>query len=47
MRKVTKEDMKYRQGRSKEQWESNEITTMVAFCGLVLVLLYVVIKNIF
>ena len=47
MKKISKEDIKYRQGRTKEHWESNEITTMIAFCGLVIVLLYVIISNLF
>ena len=46
-RKQQIEDMKYRQGRSKEQWDSNEVATMAAFAGLIIVLLYVVISNMF
>ncbi len=39
-------DKKYRQGRSKRQWESNETNSMIAFTILVFVLLGMMVYNI-
>lgn len=44
---MTEDDKKYRQGRSKKQWESNETVAMYAFGCFVIVSLITIILNIF
>lgn len=41
------DDIKYRQGRSKKQWESNEMVAMWSFASLIGVFLVIILINIF
>ena len=42
---MTEDDIKYRQGRSKRQVEKNEMISMYAFGGLVVVLIGIVLYS--
>ena len=42
---MTKNDIKYRQGRSKKQVESNEMASVYAFGGLVVVLIGIILYS--
>lgn len=44
---MTEEDVKYRQGRSKKQWESNETVAMWGFGCFVIISLITLILSIF
>lgn len=44
---MTKEDIKYRQGRSKKQQQSNEMVAYWGFLAIVIVFLGVFIYNAF
>jgi|TARA_B110000003_G_C16537885_1_gene491485 hypothetical protein len=43
MNKMTKEDIEYRQGRSKKQVQENEKVSFVSCMGLLLVLVGIII----
>ena len=42
---MTEDDIKYRQGRSKRQVEGNEMISMYAFGGLIVVLIGIVLYS--
>ena len=42
---MTKNDIKYRQGRSKKQVESNEMVSVYAFSGFVVVLIGIILYS--
>ena len=42
---MTEEDHKYRQGRSKEQYEASAKGAMVAYIGIVIMVLYKLISG--
>ena len=42
---MTKNDIKYRQGRSKKQVESNEMGSVYAFSGFVVVLIGIILYS--
>jgi hypothetical protein len=44
---MMEEDIKYRQGRSKKQQESNELVAYWGFLGLIIVFLGIIIYNVF
>lgn len=44
---MNEEDIKYRQGRSQRQNNSNEMIRMYAFVGIVFILIAIMIYNIF
>tara|TARA_B100001057_G_C22648765_1_gene871236 strand:- start:547 stop:726 length:180 start_codon:yes stop_codon:yes gene_type:complete len=43
LRKMTKEDIEYRQGRSKKQYESNAKGSFIATIGLFFVLVSIIV----
>ena len=46
-KKMTKEDMEYRQGRSKKQYESNAKGSFIATMGLFVIILGIIIYGLF
>jgi len=46
MRKVTKEDMMYRQGKSKKQMVDSETFAIIAVVGLILTIVAIATLNI-
>ena len=42
---MTKEDDKYRQGRSKKQYESSTKGAMIAYIGVIIIVLYKIISG--
>ena len=44
---MTQEDKEYRQGRSKQKHQDNEMMTTWAFGGLVIVMLGLIVYNLF